>query len=119
MSVIDQEYYQEVPSGSVAERLMIAARDRIFGDFVARMRPTDTDTILDVGVSDVINDGANVLERSYAHQQNIKHHSSGRNLCLMTRSDLWLGCNLGCSSPRSTPVHPDTRMASELRRERS
>ena len=29
------------------------------------------DKILDVGVSDVINDGANVLERSYVHQQNI------------------------------------------------
>ena len=71
MSVIDQEYYQEVPAGSVAERLMIAARDRIFGDFVSRMRPSASDAILDVGVSDVINDGANVLERNYPHQHNI------------------------------------------------
>ena len=71
MSVIDQEYYAEVPAGGMAERLMIAARDRIFGDFVARMRPQASDAILDVGVSDVINDGANVLERSYAHQHNI------------------------------------------------
>ena len=50
---------------------MIAARDRIFGDFVSRMRPAASDEILDVGVSDVINDGANVLERSYTHQQKI------------------------------------------------
>lgn len=71
MSLVDQEYYQEVPSGSVAEKLLLAARDRIFGDFVARMRPTPSDEILDVGVSDVINDGANVLERSYRHQQKI------------------------------------------------
>ncbi len=67
MSVIDQEYYQEVPAGSVAERLMIAARDRIFSDFVSRMRPSASDALLDVGVSDVINDGANVLERNYPH----------------------------------------------------
>jgi hypothetical protein len=60
-----------VPAGSVAERLLIAARDRIFGDFVSRMRPAASDEILDVGVSDVINDAANVLERRYAHPQNI------------------------------------------------
>jgi hypothetical protein len=71
LSLIDQEYYQEVPAGSVAERLLLAARDRIFGDFLSRMRPTPSDDILDVGVSDVINDGANVLERSYRHPQKI------------------------------------------------
>jgi hypothetical protein len=68
---IDQEYYQEVPSGGVAEQLLVAARDRIFRDFISRMRPSPSDEILDVGVSDVINDGANVLERSYQHQEKI------------------------------------------------
>jgi len=38
---------------------------------MARMRPTPADQILDVGVSDVINDGANVLERSYPYPNNI------------------------------------------------
>ena len=61
MSVIDQEYYNEVPSGSLAEQLLLAARDRIFRDFVSRMHPSPRDEILDVGVSDVINDSANVL----------------------------------------------------------
>ena len=68
---VDQKYYQVVRAKSVAERILIAARDCIFRDFMARMRPTSLDRILDVGVSDVVNDGANVLERSYPYQHNI------------------------------------------------
>ena len=67
----DEEYYRAVPRESVAERLLVAARDRIFLDFSARMRPSPSDRILDVGVSDVVNAGANFLERSYPHQSNI------------------------------------------------
>ncbi|MCK1312298.1 MULTISPECIES: methyltransferase domain-containing protein [unclassified Bradyrhizobium] len=68
---VDQQYYREVASGSTAEKLLIAARDRIYQDFIAQMQPSSADEILDVGVSDVINDGANVLERSYPHQHKI------------------------------------------------
>lgn len=67
----DEKYYQSVPAKGMAERLLLTARARIFRDFMASMRPTTTDRVLDVGVSDVINDGANVLERSYPHQHNI------------------------------------------------
>ena len=68
---VDQEYYREVPSNGVAEKLFISARDRIFRDFMAHMRPSPSDRILDVGVSDIVNDGANVLERNYTHQNNV------------------------------------------------
>jgi hypothetical protein len=68
---VGQEYYREISPGSMAEQLLISARNRIFQDFRARIRPSDSDKVLDVGVSDVINDGANVLERSYPHQKNI------------------------------------------------
>ena len=68
---VDEGYYREVSPGSVAEKLLISARDRIFKDFTAHMHPLPSDQILDVGVSDVVNDGANVLERSYPHQKNI------------------------------------------------
>jgi trans-aconitate methyltransferase len=68
---VDQKYYQVVAAKSVAERLLVAARERIFRDFMARMRPTPSDRVLDVGVSDVVNDGANLLERAYPHQHNI------------------------------------------------
>lgn len=67
---IDQQYYREV-QGGIAKRAFIAARQRIFRDFLARMRPTPADQILDVGVSDVVTDGANVLEYSYFPQGNI------------------------------------------------
>jgi len=69
--VVDEKYYQSVPSNGVAERLLLAARDRIYRDFMARMQPSPSDRILDVGVSNVINDGANVLERSYPHRRSI------------------------------------------------
>jgi hypothetical protein len=35
------------------------------------MRPTSTETIVDVGVSDVLNRGANLLERKYPYPQHI------------------------------------------------
>ncbi len=77
---LDKQYYDQVQPGSVAERIFIAARRRIFRDFVAQMRPTPSDKILDVGVSDVVNDGANVLERSYRFQENITACGIGSGL---------------------------------------
>src|SRR4029079_7927756 len=67
----DEKHYREAPDESLAERLLIAARDRIYKDFLDQMRPGPSDRILDVGVSDVISNGANVLERCYPEQQNI------------------------------------------------
>ena len=100
MVSIDQEYYQEVPSGGVAEQLLVAARDRIFRDFISRMRPSPSDEILDVGVSDVINDGANVLERSYQHQEKI------------TACGLGAGMEFKAAYPlcRYVQIEPNTRL---------
>jgi hypothetical protein len=67
----DRKYYEVIARGSMTERLLIAARDGIYKDFMARMRPAPTDRVLDVGVSDVINAGANVLERKYPYRHNI------------------------------------------------
>lgn len=68
---IDEKYYREISSGSIAEHLLISARNRIFYDFRKHVRPSHSDYVLDIGVSDVVNDGANVLERRYPHQKNI------------------------------------------------
>ena len=62
---VDKKYYQAIPSHSLSEKLAIAARDRIYDDFIRCCRPWPHDTILDVGVSDVVNDAANMLERKY------------------------------------------------------
>jgi hypothetical protein len=67
----DEKYYQAMPSRSLSERLVIAARDRIYDDFIRCCRPAPDDTILDVGVSDVVNDAANMLERKYPHPHRI------------------------------------------------
>jgi hypothetical protein len=68
---IDKKYYESAPEGSIAERLMIVARDKIFNDFMSLCRPSPTDAILDVGISDVVNDAANLLERAYPYPRNI------------------------------------------------
>lgn len=67
----DSKYYQAAGPRSLGERLTVAARDRIYDDFIRCCRPTPDDTILDVGVSDVVNDAANLLERKYPHPARI------------------------------------------------
>ncbi len=68
---VDDKYYQAIRPRSISEKLLIRARANIYADFVTHMDPCASDTILDVGVSDVINDGANVLEREYPYQEQI------------------------------------------------
>ena len=67
----DGKFYQVLAPQSWSERLAIVARDRIYDDMIQCCRPSRDDTILDVGVSDVVNDAANMLERKYPHQRKI------------------------------------------------
>jgi hypothetical protein len=68
---IDEQYYQVAAPRSWGERLVIVARDRIYEDMIRYCQPGRNDTILDVGVSDVVNDAANMLERKYPHLNRI------------------------------------------------
>jgi hypothetical protein len=68
---VDERFYQAANKASLATKLMIRARDQIYADFMEKCRPALTDGLLDVGVSDVVNDAANLLERAYPHRQNI------------------------------------------------
>lgn len=63
--LVDGKYYEVIAPASVSERLMIRARDRIHGDFMRLCRPGPDSAVLDVGISDVVGDAANVLERRY------------------------------------------------------
>jgi methyltransferase family protein len=80
---IDGKYYQATPPRSFAERLTVVARDRIYDDFIRYCRPRAEETILDVGVSDVVNDAANMLERKYPHPERITALGlgDGRDFC--------------------------------------
>ena len=68
---VDEKYYQVAGDGSLAGRMVVLARDRIYADFIAWAQPQPTTTLLDVGVSDVTTDGANVLERLYPYPAQI------------------------------------------------
>lgn len=68
---VDEHYYEVAGANSIAERLLVRARARIYQDFMACCRPGPETTILDLGVSDVVNDGANLLERLYPHPKQI------------------------------------------------
>jgi len=70
-TLVDAKYFDVARPGTLAERALIRARDQIFQDFIDRMRPEPGSSILDVGVSDVVNDGANLLERKYPHLHNV------------------------------------------------
>jgi hypothetical protein len=69
--VIDEKYYRVVPNGSLAKRVLNRARDRIYDDFLTTVRPKPTDKILEVGISDVVSDDANVVERKYPYPERI------------------------------------------------
>ncbi len=77
---VDQRYYEAATPNSVAERVAIRARDRIFHDFMRVVQPAATATILDVGVSDVIGPAANVIERCYPHPHMITAAGLGEAL---------------------------------------
>ena len=68
---VDEKYYEATKDNSLAGSLLIRARNRIYEDFLKYCRPTPENKILDVGVSDVVNDGANLIERAYPYQENI------------------------------------------------
>src|SRR5262249_44706069 len=65
------QYYEVAGPRSLGERLAIMARDRIYDDMMRLCRPAREHTILDVGVSDVVNDAAHMLEREYPRPERI------------------------------------------------
>jgi SAM-dependent methyltransferase len=67
----DGQYYEVATPGSLSEKLVAVARDRIYADFLRLCAPVASDTILDVGVSDIVGDAANVIERRYPAQDKI------------------------------------------------
>ena len=75
---VDRHYYEVATPGSISEKLAVIARDKIYTDFLKFCRPSASDKILDVGVSDVVGDAANVLERRYSPQCNITAVGLGR-----------------------------------------
>jgi hypothetical protein len=70
-TTVDDRYYEAVSKSRISERLLVLARNRIYADFLRLCAPRAEDPILDVGVSDVIAPGANLLERLYPHPERL------------------------------------------------
>jgi hypothetical protein len=68
---LDKKYYRAMPAHSFGERVAIAARNRIYDDFIRVCRPDPNASILDIGISDVVGDAANMLERKYPYPEKI------------------------------------------------
>lgn len=68
---VDGRFYQAAAPGSLGERVLVAARDRIYRDFLRFGRPVAGERILDIGVSDVVTEGANLIERLYPHPEDL------------------------------------------------
>ena len=68
---VDGRYYEVVKTGGLAARLAQHARRRMHALFLDLCAPGPDTRILDVGVSDVLRDEANMLERSHAWPETI------------------------------------------------
>jgi SAM-dependent methyltransferase len=70
-SNIDSIYYRDGASFRASRYIMRKAREKIFSLFMNEFRPTRASRILDLGVSDEENDGANILEKLYPYQDRL------------------------------------------------
>jgi SAM-dependent methyltransferase len=68
---IDSVYYRDGVDTSFAMGLLKKARMSMFDLFMREMAPTAATRLLDIGVSDDENDGANFLEKHYPWPENI------------------------------------------------
>lgn len=68
---LDARYYDVVSPGSFAEQMAVIARDAMYNDFQKYCAPNTDNSLINVGVSDVITAAANFIERLYPHPQKI------------------------------------------------
>lgn len=61
----DAHYYDAMKPGSLAERLGVRARKAMFEELMRRCRPSPEFKVVDIGVSAVETDAANLFERLY------------------------------------------------------
>jgi SAM-dependent methyltransferase len=82
---IDAVYYRDGVSNDTAMGALLRARMAMYRLFIDKMRPSPETTILDVGVSDDENDGANFLEKNYPWPGNITCAGLGEGAAVTAR----------------------------------
>ena len=81
----DYIYYAHAGKLSLARRLAGRARRKIYDDFINRTQAGPNTSILDVGVSDVENAEANMLEKMYPYLENVTCAGLGDGAALTAR----------------------------------
>lgn len=82
---IDSIYYRDGVNKSLAMFVLKSARMSMFNLFMREMMPTEDMRILDIGVSDDENEGANFLEKQYPWQHKITCVGIGNGEAIVTR----------------------------------
>lgn len=82
---IDAVYYGEGASSALGMRVLRRARAAMVDLFMREMRPTPETRLLDIGVSDEENEGANFLEKSYPWPQKIVCAGLGNGEAVLRR----------------------------------
>lgn len=67
----DAIYYRDGASTKTAMNLLLKGRLAMFNLFMTQLNPSETTTIIDIGISDDENDAANFLEKRYPWPHNI------------------------------------------------
>lgn len=80
---IDSVYYKDGVNKPLAMQLLLKARINMFNLFMSQIMPTERTRILDIGVSDEENEGANFLEKHYPWQHNITCAGLGNGIALI------------------------------------
>ena len=68
---VDEIYYRDGMKHSMAMRILVAARRSMFELFMKELAPGPATTVVDIGVSDDENEGANYLEKHYPWPRSI------------------------------------------------
>lgn len=68
---VDAIYYEHAGKLPLARRVSYIARRRLCQFFLDTMQPSESDRVLDVGVSDEIGIESNMLEQMFPHRENL------------------------------------------------
>lgn len=79
----DSIYYRDAGSMTLARRVSLIARTRVYKAFIGQFQPGPSTTIVDIGASDHGSEEANVLEAMYPYPQNITCATTGDGAYIM------------------------------------
>lgn len=98
----DQSYFQHFTFGldKVINKVFVKKRREVFECFMRRMKPTNLDTVLDIGVSEEEHPSSNMFEKLYPHTNQVTAVGVGSLKCL---EDVYSGLKFVQADGRRLP----------------